>query len=58
MIEIQGLKEYEIDVRGVNIHVAEAGEGPMVVLIHGFQSQTANIPASGLIRPKETDLFL
>ena len=36
MIEIQGLKEYEIDVRGVNIHVAEAGEGPMVLFIHGF----------------------
>ena len=36
MIEIQGLKQYEIDVRGVDIHVAEAGEGPMVLFVHGF----------------------
>ena len=36
MIEIQGLKQYEIDVRGVKIHIVEAGEGPMVLFIHGF----------------------
>jgi coenzyme F420-0:L-glutamate ligase/coenzyme F420-1:gamma-L-glutamate ligase len=36
----------------------QADEALPVVLIQGFQSQTANIPASGLIRPKETDLFL
>ena len=36
MIEIKGLKQYEVDIRGVNIHVAEAGEGPMVLFVHGF----------------------
>ena len=36
----------------------QADEALPVVLIQGFQSQKANIPASGLIRPKETDLFL
>ena len=36
MTEIQGLKQYDIDVRGINIHVAEAGEGPMVLFVHGF----------------------
>ena len=36
----------------------QADEALPVVLIQGFQAQTANIPASGLIRPKETDLFL
>ena len=35
----------------------QADEALPVVLIRGFQTQTASIPASGLIRPKETDLF-
>ncbi|MDP7331994.1 MAG: coenzyme F420-0:L-glutamate ligase [SAR324 cluster bacterium] len=35
----------------------QADEALPVVLIQGFQSLTANIPASGLIRPQETDLF-
>lgn len=36
----------------------QADEALPVVLIQGFQAKKANIPASGLIRPKETDLFL
>ena len=36
MTEIQGLKQYDFDVRGINIHVAEAAEGPMVLFVHGF----------------------
>ena len=35
----------------------QADEALPVVLIRGFQKQTPSIPASGLIRPKETDLF-
>jgi predicted alpha/beta-fold hydrolase len=26
----------ELDVRGLRMHVAEAGQGPLVVLLHGF----------------------
>ena len=54
MIEIEGLKQYEIDIRGVNIHIAEAGEGPMVLFVHGFpeswyswRHQIAAISAAG-----------
>lgn len=36
MFEIKGLERYNIEVRGVSIHVAEVGEGPMVLFIHGF----------------------
>ena len=35
----------------------QANEALPVVLIRGFQKQTPSIPASGLIRPNETDLF-
>ena len=54
MIEIEGLKQYEIDIRGVNIHIAEAGEGPMVLFVHGFpeswyswRHQIAAVSAAG-----------
>src|SRR5690349_24643112 len=26
----------ELDVRGLRMHIAEAGQGPLVVLLHGF----------------------
>ena len=26
----------ELDVRGLRLHIAEAGQGPLVVLLHGF----------------------
>ncbi len=29
-------KEYAVKTNGVNLHVAEMGEGPLVVLCHGF----------------------
>ena len=34
--EIDGVKHRYVDVPGVRLHVAEAGEGPPVVLLHGW----------------------
>ena len=35
-MEIPGLKRYDIDSFGVRIHVAEVGDGPLVLFVHGF----------------------
>ncbi|MBT4676906.1 MAG: alpha/beta fold hydrolase, partial [Acidimicrobiaceae bacterium] len=36
MMEIEGLVRHDVDARGTRIHVAEVGEGPMVLFVHGF----------------------
>jgi len=36
VMEIEGLRRHEVDVFGTRIHVAEVGEGPMVLFVHGF----------------------
>jgi pimeloyl-ACP methyl ester carboxylesterase len=33
---LAGIRHREVDIRGLRMHVAEAGEGPLVVLLHGF----------------------
>ncbi len=33
---LAGVERHSITVRGVRLHVAEAGTGPLVVLLHGF----------------------
>lgn len=34
--EVPGVRHREVDVGGVTLHVAEAGEGPPLVLLHGW----------------------
>lgn len=36
MPEVAGVSHRDVDVRGVRLHVAEAGKGEPVVLLHGF----------------------
>ncbi|WP_330335399.1 alpha/beta hydrolase (plasmid) [Streptomyces sp. NBC_00536] len=36
MPELEGVQHHYVDVRGVRLHVAEAGRGTPVVLLHGF----------------------
>jgi pimeloyl-ACP methyl ester carboxylesterase len=36
MPEVEGVRHRHVRVRGVRLHVAEAGEGEPVVLLHGF----------------------
>ena len=36
MMEIDGLRRHDVDAFGTRIHVAEVGEGPMVLFVHGF----------------------
>jgi pimeloyl-ACP methyl ester carboxylesterase len=36
MPEVEGVRHHHVRVRGVRLHVAEAGEGEPVVLLHGF----------------------
>ena len=36
MMEIDGLVRHDVDASGTRIHVAEVGDGPMVLFIHGF----------------------
>jgi pimeloyl-ACP methyl ester carboxylesterase len=36
MMQIEGLRRHDIDAHGMRIHVAEAGEGPLVLFVHGF----------------------
>ena len=36
MIEIDGLRRHDVDAFGTRIHVAEVGEGPIVLFVHGF----------------------
>ena len=36
MMDIEGLVRHDVDARGTRIHVAEVGEGPMVLFVHGF----------------------
>lgn len=36
MPELQGVRHHYTEVRGVRLHIAEAGEGKPVVLLHGF----------------------
>ncbi|MFJ7205878.1 alpha/beta fold hydrolase [Streptomyces sp. NPDC098789] len=36
MPELEGVRHHYVDVRGVRLHVAEAGRGRPVVLLHGF----------------------
>src|SRR5215510_124422 len=34
--EIEGVRHSYVDVPGVKLHVAEAGEGPPVLMLHGW----------------------
>lgn len=34
--DLSGVKHYDVDALGTRIHVAEVGEGPMVLFVHGF----------------------
>ena len=36
MMQIEGLRRHDVDAFGTRIHVAEVGEGPMVLFVHGF----------------------
>ena len=36
MSTISNIKHHEVDAHGCRIHVAETGEGPLVLLVHGF----------------------
>ena len=36
MMEIDGLRRHDVDAFGTRIHVAEVGEGPIVLFVHGF----------------------
>lgn len=36
MPELEGVRHHYAEVRGVRLHIAEAGEGKPVVLLHGF----------------------
>ena len=36
MMQIDGLRRHDVDAHGMRIHVAEVGEGPLVLFIHGF----------------------
>ena len=36
MLEIDGLHRHDVDAHGTRIHVAEVGEGPLVLFVHGF----------------------
>jgi pimeloyl-ACP methyl ester carboxylesterase len=31
-----GLRQYDVDVNGISLHVTEQGEGPAVLFCHGF----------------------
>jgi len=33
---IEGLKRHDVDAHGCRIHVAEVGDGPLVLFVHGF----------------------
>ena len=35
-MQIEGLRRHDVDAFGTRIHVAEVGEGPMVLFVHGF----------------------
>lgn len=35
-MDIGGIKHRTLQVNGINMHVAEKGEGPVVLLLHGF----------------------
>ena len=39
MMEIDGLRRHDVDAFGTRIHVAEVGEGPIVLFVHGFPSR-------------------
>jgi pimeloyl-ACP methyl ester carboxylesterase len=34
--DLTGVRHRYVDTRGLRMHIAEAGEGPLVVLLHGF----------------------
>ena len=36
MKKISGLVCHDVDAYGIRIHVAEVGEGPLVLFVHGF----------------------
>ena len=36
MKKINGLVCHDVDAHGIRIHVAEIGEGPLVLFVHGF----------------------
>ena len=35
-LDLSGVKHHDVDALGTRIHVAEIGEGPMVLFVHGF----------------------
>jgi pimeloyl-ACP methyl ester carboxylesterase len=35
-VDVPGVRHRYVDARGLRMHIAEAGEGPLVVLLHGF----------------------
>lgn len=36
MLDLGGVKRHDVDAFGTRIHVAEIGDGPLVLLVHGF----------------------
>ena len=34
--DMRGVRHRYVETRGLRLHIAEAGEGPLVVLLHGF----------------------
>ncbi len=52
--ELAGIRHREVDARGLRMHIAEAGTGPLVLLLHGFpecwyswRHQLASLAAAG-----------
>ena len=35
-MEIEGIQHRTLSINGINLHVAEKGQGPLVLFIHGF----------------------
>ncbi len=51
---LSGITHRDVDVRGLRMHIAEAGSGPLVLLLHGFpeswyswRHQLADLAAAG-----------
>ncbi|BFG15066.1 hypothetical protein CerSpe_013400 [Prunus speciosa] len=36
MMEMDGIEHRTVQVNGINMHIAEKGQGPLILFIHGF----------------------
>jgi hypothetical protein len=44
---IDGVNHRMVETNGIRMHVAEAGDGPLVLLLHGFPEGLPLIPTCG-----------